>query len=328
MTAPINNLPGLPMNSPLPAAVQAAMAQSSMGGFGEGYAASRRVQTKGGMINFLAEDGKPMGTVVSADGTTVGFPQFMNSARIIIVGMAPVGGDVYRTWYARAYTEGDVAPPDCWSPDGKHPSAKAGNPQSDACATCAKNVAGTSSTGKGKACSSRKKLAVVFADDPELRVFEVDLPSTALFGKSAREAEGYYTLSAYAKMLKGHNVPWEYVITEMAFAEGANKGVQFKAVGYTDEQTFAKILALRDHEDTKQALEVDFPAPETADSTPAANAYAAPALPMPTGVDPKAAALVNPAFSTTLAHMKDWASHPAVTYDMIKSEAAKFGVTL
>lgn len=327
MTA-LTNLPGLPMNAPLPAAVQAAMAQSSMDGFGDGFAATRRVQTKGGMINFLAEDGKPMGTVMSEAGTTVTFPQYTNSARIIIVGMSPAGGDVYRTWYGKSYTEGDTSPPDCWSPDGKHPSAKASNPQSDACATCAKNVAGTSATGKGKACSSRKKLAVVFADDPELRVFGVDLPSTALFGKSAREAEGFYTLSAYAKMLKGHNVPWEYVITEMSFAEGSTKGVQFKAVGYTDEQTFTRILSWRDHDDTKRALEVDFPAATDKADTPAANAYAAPALPTPTGVDPKTAALANPAFTTTLAHMKDWASHPAVTYDMVKTEAAKFGVAL
>lgn len=327
MTA-LTNLPDLLMNATLPAAVQAAMAQSSMDGFGESFAATRRVQTKGGMINFLAEDGKPMGTVVSADGTTVTFPQFTHSAHIIIVGMAPAGGDVYRTWYGKAYTEGDVAPPDCWSPDGKHPSAKAGSPQSDACATCAKNVAGTSATGKGKACSSRKKLAVVFAADPELRVFEVDLPSTSLFGKSAREAEGFYTLSGYAKMLKGYNVPWEYIITEMTFAEGSTKGVQFKATGYTDERTFTRIMALRDHDDVERALEVDFPAATDKADAPAANAYAAPALPTPTGVDPKTAALVNPAFTTTLAHMKDWASHPAVTYDMIKTEAAKFGVAL
>lgn len=290
--------------------------QSSMGTFGDGFAGGRRVQLKGGQINFLGEDGKPMGVVANSDGSVTAFPQFVSSANIIIVGIAPDDNTTYRTFYAEQYKDGDTLPPTCWSADGVAPNDKSFAKQSDTCANCPKNVSGTSATGKGKACGSRKKLAVVFAGDPDMRVFSMDLSSTALFGKSNREAEGFYTLSGYAKWLKSVGAIWEGVITEVSFAEGSNIGVRFRALGYATEQQFTNVMtALKQADDTKKALEVDFPERKTDDN-------AAPAA------DPKAAVLSNPAFFTTLVHLKDWAANPAVTIDMIKAEAAKYGVAL
>lgn len=288
--------------------------QSSMADFATG-GSTRRVQLKGGQVNFLAEDGKPMGIVSSQDGGAVHFPQYVSAAEVVIVGMNPTGSTVYRTWYAAQYKDGDTAPPDCWSADGLAPDAKAASPQATSCADCPKNVSGTSSTGRGKACGSRKKLAVYFARDPERRLFQMDLSSTALFGKSAREDAGYYTLAAYARMLKQHNIPWEAVITEVAFAEGANIGVRFRAVGYLTQQEFEANLLTSAEQTTRDVITVDFPAPAAVTETPPTTAYQ----------DPKAALLAHPQFPAT---WRDWALNPAVTVEAIRQQLAANGIHL
>jgi hypothetical protein len=311
---------GMPIVGKMPTYMQELAAQSSMGSFGDGFSGSRRVQLKGGQINFLAEDGKPMGTVASSDGTIVAFPQYTNSAEIIILGIAPEGNTTYRTMYLSQYKDGDSLPPDCWSADGVHPSPKSFAKQSDACASCPKNVAGTSSTGKGKACGSRKRLVVVFAHDPEMRLFSMDLSSTALFGTSARAAAGYFTLSEYAKLIKQNGAIWEGLVTEVCFSEGANIGVRFKAKAYVEYDKLQQLLQLGKTAESAEMLTIDFPERKADNEAPAAQAYVA--------ADPKSVMLANPAFQTTLAHLRDWAQHPSVTIETIRAEAAKYGVAL
>ena len=311
---------GLILGGQMPAYMQELAAQSSMGSFGDGFSSSRRVQLKGGQINFLAEDGKPMGTVQNSDGTITAFPQYTNSAEIIILGIAPEGNTSYRTLYLTPYKDGDTSPPDCWSADGIHPSPKSFAKQSADCASCPKNVAGTSSTGKGKACGSRKRLVVVFANDPEMRLFSMDLSSTALFGISARAAEGYLTLADYAKMLKQGGAFFEGVVTEVCFSEGANIGVRFRAKAYVEQQKVYQLLQLGKTTESAEILTIDFPERKTDDEAPVAQAYVA--------ADPKTSMLANPAFQTTLAHLRDWAQHPSVTVETIRAEAAKYGVAL
>lgn len=313
---------GLILGGQMPAYMQELAAQSSMGSFGDGFSSSRRVQLKGGQINFLAEDGKPMGTVQNSDGTITAFPQYTNSAEIIILGIAPEGNTSYRTLYLTQYKDGDTSPPDCWSADGIHPSPKSFAKQSADCASCAKNVAGTSSTGKGKACGSRKRLVVVFANDPEMRLFSMDLSSTALFGTSARAAEGYLTLADYAKMLKQGGAFFEGVVTEVCFSEGANIGVRFRAKAYVEQQKVYQLLQLGKTTESAEILTIDFPERKTDDEAPVAQAYVG------AQADYKTVVLSNPAFQTTLAHLRDWAQHPSVTVETIRAEAAKYGVAL
>lgn len=313
---------GLILGGQMPAYMQELAAQSSMGSFGDGFSSSRRVQLKGGQINFLAEDGKPMGTVQNSDGTITAFPQYTNSAEIIILGIAPEGNTSYRTLYLTQYKDGDTSPPDCWSADGIHPSPKSFAKQSADCASCPKNVTGTSSTGKGKACGSRKRLVVVFANDPEMRLFSMDLSSTALFGTSARAAAGYLTLADYAKMLKQGGAFFEGVVTEVCFSEGANIGVRFRAKAYVEQQKVYQLLQLGKTTESAEILTIDFPERKTDDEAPVAQAYVG------AQADYKTVVLSNPAFQTTLAHLRDWAQHPSVTVETIRAEAAKYGVAL
>ena len=109
-------------------------------------------------------------------------------------------------------------------------------------------------------------------------------------------------------------------MTEVCFSEGANIGVRFKAKAYVEQQKVYQLLQLGKTTESAEILTIDFPERKTDDEAPAAQAYVA--------ADPKTAMLANPAFQTTLAHLRDWAQHPSVTVETIRAEAAKYGVAL
>lgn len=325
----MSNLPALNFNV---AALQAYSGQSSMGDFGDN-AGSPRVQLKGGQINFLGEDGKPLGNRMASNGQVVSFPQYVNAARVIIVGMSPSGSTNYRQWFANNYVEGSSELPDCWSADGIAPNPKSHLPQSSTCAQCPKNITGTSSTGRGKACGSRKRLAVIFADDPDMTVFQVDLSGTALYGTSAREADGYFTLSGYAKYLKANNVAWECIETEMAFSEGSNIGVRFKAIRALTPDRIERAFQCAALPDTHQMLAMDYPVKQLPvhGAAPAATTptqTVAPVLPPPIApqqIDPKVAMLNNPQLPAAL---REWGAQAGVTAEALRAQAALWGVQL
>lgn len=271
------------------------------------YSSEPRIQTKGGMLNCLSGSGEPLGTVAQQDGSVFSYPQHANTLRIIIVDAAPTTANAYRVFYADAFKEGETVPPSCWSADGVAPDTTAANPQSDKCASCAKNVQGSSATGKGKACSSRKRLAVVLADDPTMRVFSLDLPATSIFGTSEREAQGYYRLVNYAKMVRSFNAIWEGVVTEIAFAEGSTKGIQFKAVDWVAPEKLERIMAMKGTPDVEQVLTISYSAKAE---------------------DSKTQLLQHPAFKNELAYLSEWAANPDVTEEMIKAAAQNAGITL
>lgn len=331
----MSNLPTLPgqgvptlANMAVPAYMAAAaQQQSSMADIGSSMG-SLSIQTKGGQITFLGEDGKAIGNQALADGRIVAFPDRAMTADIIIVSANPTGGNTYRQWFATEYTEGEAVAPDCWSPDGEIPSPKSARPQGSTCANCPQNVKGTSKTGRGAACQHRKNLAVVFADDPEMRVFRLNLPATAMFGKSERQ--GWYTLTEYARMLANSGVVWEGVRTQISFSDGTTRGIRFAPVGYLTEEQYNYVVHLRQQASTADVIAVDFNTKETT-AAPAAlptPTPAAAAIPPPNPApmaDPKQALLQNPYFP---AHLRDWAMHPSVTVDAIRAEAAKVGVAL
>lgn len=294
--------------------------QSSMGELADGFSGGRRIQIRGGVINFLGEDGKPMGIVQNADGSMTQFPQMVTTADIVIVQQFPAGRTAYRQWFATEYSgDGEAARvPDCWSADGEKPSPNCANRQADTCKSCPRDVSGSSKTGRGKACQSRKRLAVYLAADPERRLFQLDLPPTAVFGTSSREAEGYYTLANYSKFLKSCNAFWEAAVTQIAFTELSSAGnalLRFKAVSWLDAAGIDAVFAMAQQKETTDLIEVNY-------RPPSDNAAAAS---QPTAYDPKAVLMANPSFP---AHLREWAQHAGVTVEMIKAEAAKLGIAL
>src|SRR6478736_243413 len=83
------------------------------------------------------------------------------SIEVVIIKASP---HISKIYYEKGFTEGDMAPPDCWSVNGLAPDPAASKKQSPSCASCPKNVFGSkiSDNGsKGKACADSKRLAVV-----------------------------------------------------------------------------------------------------------------------------------------------------------------------
>lgn len=76
-----------------------------------------------------------------------------------------------KVYYIKGYTEGSTASPDCSSSNSVHPDPGVPSPQAKSCAACPHNVFGTNTTGRGKACSDSRRVAVAALtaiDDPML----------------------------------------------------------------------------------------------------------------------------------------------------------------
>lgn len=91
-----------------------------------------------------------------------------------------------KTWYDRPYVKDDVISPACWyvgteSETEWAPSELSPVRQSDTCVECPLNAYGSSSTGKGKACGEKYRLAMVAADDTECKEIGVmTIPTTSI----------------------------------------------------------------------------------------------------------------------------------------------------
>ncbi len=67
-----------------------------------------------------------------------------------------------RAWFKDAYQAGQKAvPPDCWSADLEEPHRSSRSPQSQTCASCARNQFGSARNDRGKACATKTWLFIV-----------------------------------------------------------------------------------------------------------------------------------------------------------------------
>ena len=76
-----------------------------------------------------------------------------------------------KVYYLKGYVEGSSERPDCSSNDGVRPEPGVPHPQAKSCAACPHNAFGTNATGRGKACSDSRRIAVAALsaiDDPML----------------------------------------------------------------------------------------------------------------------------------------------------------------
>jgi hypothetical protein len=140
-----------------------------------------RVRYKGEDKVIKAANGDPVSSIVG-----------------VIVKSSPA---ISKLYYAKAYTEGDDVPPDCYSMDGIKPEASATNRQSVTCAACPHNVWGSriSEAGnKGKACADNRRVALVpypdlkndmFGGPMLLRVPPTSLQELGRFGDALRQSQ-------------------------------------------------------------------------------------------------------------------------------------------
>jgi len=189
---------------------------------GGGGASGHRISIKG-MVFRLIANGKEIAAVDE---------RFLD---VVIVKAAP---KVARVFYAGKWDKDAAASaPDCQSNDGDKPDPKSKNVQSDTCASCSQNVAG-SGIGNSRACRYQQRLAVVLANDIEGSVMQLSLPATSIFGKEEGDKRA---LQAYARWLVAQGVDPSTVVTRMNFDTASESPkLFFKAMRWLTDDEFAQ----------------------------------------------------------------------------------------
>ena len=216
---------------------QSALSVALAGGLGGGGGPSfPRISIKGSRFRIVED-----GTETVIDSTTLA---------VIIVGANPRSSKV---WYAKAWDgNAEAVAPDCYSLDGTGPHPDSTSPQNDMCATCPHNAWGSKTSPTGtpiKACSDRKRLAVVAADDPSGPVYLLEVTPAAM-----------KSLNSYQKELAHRGIDPEIVITKLSFDTDASfPKLQVGLAGFIDESTLEAIEDLFDSEKVKEVIGVSQP---------------------------------------------------------------------
>ena len=145
---------------------------------------------------------------------------------IIVVDMLK---DVSREYYASDYDpDGKASLPDCWSADGRTPDAKAPNRQGSGCATCAMNIDGSGSKGRGKACRFKRRIAALVEGDPTGDIYQMSFAAKSLFGKGIGNEHPF---ESYCNYLKANGEAPDTVVTKVMYDLDADTlTLKFKAV--------------------------------------------------------------------------------------------------
>lgn len=205
-----------------------ALAGGNIGGGG------KRISIKGGVFR-LYDSGKEIAAIED---------RYLD---VVIVNAAP---DVSRVFYAKSY-DGEASAPDCWSADGKTPSADASNPQATKCDGCPKNIAG-SGQGNSRACRYQQRVAVVLANDMEGAVMQITLPATSIFGKEDGDNR---PLQAYARYMAAQDVDPSEVITRMKFdTKSESPKLFFKAMRWLTDDEYATAQKQGNSDAAKKAV--------------------------------------------------------------------------
>jgi len=233
---------------------------------GGGAASGQRVSIKGGVFRLIS-DGKEIAAVDE---------RFLD---VVIVKAAP---KVARVFYAAKWDKDAAATaPSCQSNDGDKPDPKSKDVQSESCATCAQNVAG-SGTGNSRACRYQQRMAVVLANDIEGNVMQLSLPATSIFGKEEGDKRA---LQAYARWLVAQGVDPSTVVTRMYFDTASESPkLFFKAMRWLTDDEFAQATTQGATPEAAKAVTMDAagmdtgkPADALKGKAPAAKAKPAPA---------------------------------------------------
>jgi hypothetical protein len=152
---------------------------------------------------------------------------------VIVVGSASA---ISKRYYISGFQEGgEGKPPDCFSINGISPDPASAAKQSPMCATCRHNVWGSSTTGDGrksKACSDRKRIAVVPAADPANEgdggPMLLDIPPASL-----------KVLDKYAsEIMRVGGADISEVITRVGFDPLKTLELTFTCIGWVDPRAY------------------------------------------------------------------------------------------
>ena len=156
----------------------------------------KRISIRGGVFRKIV-GGEEVGKITSRELNVI----IVNAAR-----------GVSRIYYAGKYDPTAIVPPTCVSNDGVHPDTKDEGRQSDSCATCAQNIAG-SGNGNSRACRYTRKVAIILENDPTGDVYQLQLPSTSIFGKGEGNVHPF---ESYIKFIAGNGRNINQIVTQIS----------------------------------------------------------------------------------------------------------------
>lgn len=183
-----------------------------------------------------------------------------------------VDGVLENVWYPGAFDPDEMAPPACFAfgrdDDEMEPHAvvKAnGTAQSTLCSECPKNEFGSSETGRGKACSNRRRLAILAAGEYDKKTgdFTANLDAGHYTNTEMRYLKVPPTsIAAYANYVKqlaaGLHRPPHGVFTEISLRPHPKKQfeVVFEAVQEVPNDIMGAVMAR--HKQERELIEFPY----------------------------------------------------------------------
>ena len=206
-----------------PALVNTGLDEDTLAVAGGMAGGSKRISIKGGVFRMMVN----------------GKEQAVNEDRSMNVVVVKMAHNASRTWYAKAYKEGDKLSPACWSNDAKSPDPAVKEPPAPSCESCPNSVKGSGQGGTGTACRLSWRTAVVLPGQLDGNVYQLVLPATSAFGK---EDNGRWPFRPYVQMLASHNVSASAVVTKMQFdTKSPTPRLLFSPAGAVDTGDFETV---------------------------------------------------------------------------------------
>lgn len=183
----------------------------------------------GGGLNFITYGGREFH--LKMGGAETSHP----SRTLDFVLVAGAKND-HRVFYRGTYEAGKDVLPTCWSSDDVTPDANVPPQQrgSDKCETCPFNAKDSHQSGKGRACTRKRRAVVMLPDDTEQRLFLTDVSALSIYGERNTQA-GYLNWQQVTKQLATYRsqdkrlVPFVFVL-QMSFTQDTVPVTQFSFV--------------------------------------------------------------------------------------------------
>lgn len=221
----------------------------SVGGFGR-----NRISLKGNRFRLIVNGQEEM--VVDE-----------NYLDVIVVGAAE-GEKASRIFFQGAYVPGAKTAPSCYSADGEKPAPDVKHPQASSCALCPQNEKGSRTTAEGiktKACAYFKRLAVVLANDPQRRLFQLDCKGLSLYGHD-NPTQNKSNLQSYTLKLKNRNSDVSEFVTRLSFdTESSVPKLLFSKVRFIEEQDIIPLIEIMNGSEVKNLLEINSQTTDSSD---------------------------------------------------------------
>ena len=202
---------------------------------GKAAGGGKRISIRGGVFRKIV-GGEEVGKITSRELNVI----IVNAAR-----------GVSRIYYAGKYDPNAIVPPTCVSNDGVHPDTKDEGKQSDLCATCAQNIAG-SGNGNSRACRYTRKIAVILEGDSTGDVYQLQLPSTSIFGKGEGNVHPF---ESYIKYVAGNGRNINQIVTQISLdTDSDTPKLLFSPARHINEEEWALASEAGDSMEAKNAI--------------------------------------------------------------------------